>query len=196
MDFIEGLPLSNGHDTILVIVCHLNKMALFIPTFHDIDAEDLAHIFLSQVFTKHSTPTDIISNWGKHFISQFWRLLFQLLGVKANLSTAYHPETDSQTECVNQILEKYIQAYINCHQDDWVNLLPLAEFSYKSTSHSVTMVTPFFANNGFHPKLQVSLESVVSDAAHKVATDLKELHQHLHDQISHALKQYEVHSAS
>ena len=60
MDFIEGLPMSNGHDTILVVVCHLTKVALFIPTFRDIDAEDLAHIFLSQVFVKHGTLTDIL----------------------------------------------------------------------------------------------------------------------------------------
>src|SRR5467141_680408 len=196
MDFIEGLPLSQGHDTILVVVCRLTKMALFIPTFRDIDAEDLAHIFLSQVFAKHGTPTDIVSDRGKHFISRFWRSLCQLLGIKANLSTAYHPETDGQTERVNQILEQYLQIYINYQQDDWVDFLPLAEFAYNTTSHSATMVTPFFANKGFHPKLEVSLESVVSDAAHSVASDLKELHQYLCDQIAHALKQYEVHSAS
>jgi len=68
MDFIEELPLSDGHDTILVVVFCLTQMALFIPTFQDIDAEALAHI-LSQVFAKHGTPTDIISDWGKHFIS-------------------------------------------------------------------------------------------------------------------------------
>src|SRR5882724_6058158 len=83
MDFIEGLPFSNGHDTILVVVCFLTKMALLIPTLCDIDAEDLAGIFLSQVFAKHGTLTDIISNWGKHFISHFWRSLCQLLGIKA-----------------------------------------------------------------------------------------------------------------
>jgi len=69
MDFIEGLPLSNRNEMILVVVCHLTKMALFIPTMHDIDAEDLAHILFSQVLAKHSTPTDIVSNQGKHFIS-------------------------------------------------------------------------------------------------------------------------------
>ena len=68
MDFIEGLPLSDGQDMILVVVCHLTKMALFIPTFKDTDAEDLAQIFLLQVFAKHGIPTDIISNQGKHFI--------------------------------------------------------------------------------------------------------------------------------
>src|SRR5882724_9409675 len=109
---------------------------------------------------------------------------------------AYHPKTDSQTEWVNQILEQYLWVDINYQQDDWVNLLPLAEFAYNNTSHSATMVTPFFANKGFHPKLKVSLEPVVSDTAHQVATDLKELHLYLRDQISHALKQYEVHSAS
>src|SRR5467141_3260029 len=86
MDFIEGLPLSKGHDTILVEVCHLTKMALFIPTFRDVDAEDLAHIFLSQVFTKHGSPTDIVSDRGKHFISCFWRSLCQLFSIKANIS--------------------------------------------------------------------------------------------------------------
>ena len=69
MDFIEGLPLSEGCDTILVIDCCLLKMGLFIPTVQDIDAEDLAMIFLVHVFLKHSTPTDIISDHGKHFIS-------------------------------------------------------------------------------------------------------------------------------
>src|SRR5882724_12668303 len=108
MDFIEELPLSNRHDTILVVVCHLTKMALFTPAFHDIDAEDLACIFLSQVFAKHCTPTDIVSDWGKHFISQFWRSLCQLLGINANLSMAYHPKTDGQTERVNQVLEQYL----------------------------------------------------------------------------------------
>ena len=132
-------------------------MALFIPTLHDIDTEDLARIFLSQVFAKHGTLTDIVSDWGKHFILRFWQSLCQLLGIKASLSTAYHPETDRQTEHVNQILEQYLWIYVNYQQDDWVNLLPLAEFAYNNTSHSATMVTPFFANKGFHPKLKVSI---------------------------------------
>src|SRR5882724_7062382 len=156
----------------------------------------MADILLSQVFTKHGTLTNIVSDWGKDLISHFWRLLGQLLGIKANLSTAYHPETNGQTEWVNQILEQYLQVYINYQEDDWVNLLPLAKFMYNNTLHSATMVTPFFTNKGFHPKLKVSLEPVVLDAAHQVATDLKELHLYLHDKISHALKQYEVHSAS
>jgi len=183
MDFIEGLPLSDGHDTILVIGCQLMKMALFIPMFRDIDVEDLAMIFLVNVFSKHGMPSNIVSDRGKHFISRFWRLLCQLLDIKANLSTAYHPETDGQTEWVNQILKQYLWIYINYQQDDWVYQLPLAEFAYNNTMHSATSVTPFFANKGFHPRLEVSLKSVPSESAHEMALDLKELHQYLHEQL-------------
>ena len=73
-------------------------------------------------------------------------------------------------EHVNQILEQYLRVYINYQQDDWVNLLPLAKFAYNNASQSATMVTPFFANKGFHPKLEVSYDSVVLDTAHQVAT--------------------------
>ena len=153
MDFIEGLPLSEGYDTILVIVYHLLKMGLFIPTVQEIDAKDLTMIFLVHIFSKHGTPTDIILDWGKHFISQFWRSLCQLLNIKANLLTAYHPKTNGQTEQVNQIFEQYLHIFVNYQQDDWKHLLPLAEFTYNNTQHSATSVTPFFTNKGFHPRL-------------------------------------------
>jgi hypothetical protein len=190
MDFIEGLPLSDGHDMILVIVDRLTKMALFIPTFSDIDAGEVAMLFLRYVFAKHGTPSDIISDRGKHFTSRFWTSLCELLGIKGNLSTAYHPQTDGQTERVNQILEQYLRVYINYQQDDWVNLLPLAEFAYNNTAHSATQVTPFFANKGFHPKLEVSLTSVASEDAYRQSVDLKDLHQYLRDQISKSITQY------
>ena len=196
MDFIEGLPLLDSYDTILVIVCCLSKMVLFIATHQAIDAKDLAMLFLVHVFSKHGTPSDIISDSGKHFISRFWRSLCQLLGIKANLSTAYHPETDRQTERVNQILEQYLRVFINYQQDDWKHLLPLAEFTYNNTQHSATTVTPFFANKGFHLKLKVSLESVPSESAHEMATDMKDLHQYLHDQLQLTIKHYEQNSAS
>ena len=169
-------------------------MGLFIPTVRDIDTEDLAMIFLVHVFLKHGTPTDIISDRGKHFISQFWRSLCRLLDIKANLSTAYHPKTDGQTKRVNQILEQYLHIFVNYQQDDWEHLLPLAEFAYNNTQHSATSVTPFFANKGFHPRLEVSLNSVPSESAHEMALDLKELHQYLREQLQCMIKQYERHS--
>ena len=183
MDFIEGLPLSEGYDTILVIVCRLSKMGLFIPTVRDIGAKDLAMIFLVHVFSKYGMPTDIISDRSKHFISHFWRSLCRLLNIKANLYTAYHLETDGQTERVNQILEQYLHIFINYQQDDWVPQLPITEFAYNNTTHSATNVTPFFANKGFHPCLEVLLELVPSESAHEMALDLKELHHYLREQL-------------
>jgi hypothetical protein len=77
--------------------------------------------------------------------------LYCLLGIKVSASTAYHPQSDGQTECVNQELEQYIHVFINKHQDDWDTLLPLAKFTYNNHTHSVTQHTPFFINTGRHP---------------------------------------------
>ena len=93
-------------------------------------------------------------------------------------------------EQVNQILKQYLWVFINYQQDDWNHLLPLAEFTYNNTQHSATSVTPFFANKGFHLKLEVSLKSVPSESAYEMATDMKDLHQYLHDQLQLTIKQY------
>ena len=147
-------------------------------------------LFLRYVFTKHGTPSNIISDRGKHFTSGFWISLCEILGIKGNLSTAYHPKTDGQTERVNQILEQYLRIYINYQQDDWAHLLPLAEFAYNNTAHSATQVTPFFVNKGFHPKLKVSLTLVTLEDAYRQLADLKDLHQYLQDQIKKSITQY------
>ena len=175
---------------ILVIVDQLTKMALFIPTYSDINAVEVAMIFLQHVFSKHDTPSDIISDQGKHFTSKFWTSHCKLLGIKGNLSNAYHPQTDGQTEQVNQILEQYLCLYINYQQDNWVNFLPLAEFAYNNTAHSATSLTPFFANKGIHPKLKVSLTPVTLEDAYRQTVDLQELHQFLRDCIKYTITQY------
>jgi len=142
------------------------------------------------VFAKHGTPSDIILDRGKHFTSKFWTSLCEILGIKGNLLTAYHPQTDGQTEHINQILEQYLQVFINYQQDDWANLLPLAKFAYNNTAHSAIQVTPFFANKGIHPKLKVSLTSVASSDAYSQCADLQTLHQYLRDQIKHMISKY------
>jgi len=125
---------------------------------HDIDAEDLAHI-LSQVFAKHSTLTDIISDWGKHFISRFWRSLYQLLGIKANLSTAYHQRQMGKLNGSTRSWNSTFGCISTTNRMIGSTSFP-GQVVYNNTLHSVTMVTPFFANKGFHPKLEVSLKSV------------------------------------
>ena len=101
------------------------------------------------------------------------------LNITSNLSTAYHPKTDGQTERVNQVLEQYLQIHTNYQQDNWTSQLPLTEFIYNNTPHSATSVSPFFANKGYHPRLTISLEGIPTHEAHMVATNLKMLHQHL-----------------
>jgi len=191
MDHIEGLPLSSGYNTILVIVCCLTKMALFITTRAMDMLEDLAKVYLHHVFSKHGAPSDIVSNRGKTFVSNFWSSLCHLLHIKQNLSTTYHPETDSQTERLNQILEQYLRIYINYDQDDWYDLLPLAEFTYNNTPHSTTNLTPFFANKGYHPHLEVSYDSVPSGAAQQLAQSLGDVQQLLCEQLQVTCAQYE-----
>src|SRR3984893_5683568 len=190
MDFIEGLPLSLDFDSILVIVDRLTKYAIFIECHKTDGAIELAMLFLKHVFAKHSTPHNIVSNQGKLFVSKFWSSLCHLLDIKVNLSTTYHPETDRQTEHVNQILKQYIHLYINYQQDNWVSLLPLAEFAYNNTPHSATQVTPFFANKGYHPRFEIGIDDVSSYTARQHADDLTALHDYLKEQLRITIEQY------
>ncbi|MBW0540873.1 hypothetical protein O181_080588 [Austropuccinia psidii MF-1] len=118
MDFITQLLLSNSFESILVIVDRLSKMAVFIPTMSSITSLDLAHLFIKNSFSKHVLPSSIVSDRGSLFVSSFWTNLCQQLKISRDLSTAYHPETDGQTERVNQILEQYLWMYVSYHQDD------------------------------------------------------------------------------
>ena len=104
----------------------------------------------------------------------------------------YHPETNGQTECTNQILEQYLRIYVNYKQNDWINLLPLAEFAYNNTTQSTTGMSPFFANLGFHPQIEVGVKQVSSAEASLMARDLDSLHQHLKEQLCITLTAYKA----
>lgn len=186
MDLIEGLPKSDGYDCILVVVDRLTKMALFIPTSRDLTAESLASLYLEHVFSKHGIPQSVISDRGSEFTSRFWRSFTKLLGIELCFSTAYHPESDGQTERTNQSLEQYLRMYLNYKQDDWVRLLPLAEFAYNNMPHSATTVSPFFANKGYHPRsiFTPADTQVHSPAARNNVAGLADLHDHLQEQMT------------
>lgn len=112
----------------------------------------------------------------------------KILGIESHLSTAYHPQTDGQTERTNQSLEGYLRIYTSYDQDNWDALLPIAEFIYNNTPHSTTGLTPFFANKGYHLKLSINLSKVNNSEANQYATELKEIHKHLKQQIYEANK--------
>ena len=103
----------------------------------------------------------------------------------------YHPETDGQTKRTNQILEQYLRMYINYEQDDWATLLPYAKFAYNNTPQSATGVSPFFANKGYHPSIEVNVEQVSSSEAVQMAEELSDLHAHLRKQLRITITAYE-----
>ena len=155
LDWITDLPPSHYHDAILVVVDRLTKMAIFIPTTKSMPAPDVAALFVQHVIRLHGVPENIVSDRDPIFTSHFWRRLLELLGIHANRSTAFHPQTDGQTERLNSVLEQYLRIYCDYQQTDWASLLPLAEFSYNNSKHSATTLSPFFANYGFHPSMSL-----------------------------------------
>src|SRR4030081_1693721 len=109
MDFIGLLPLSDSYNCILVIIDRLTKMAHFIPTTIDVTAPEVARLFMDNIYRLHGMPESIISNRDTCFTSKFWRILFELLGMKLTFSTAFHPQTNGQTKCTNRTLEQMLR---------------------------------------------------------------------------------------
>ena len=149
------MPPSHYHDAILVVVDRLTKQALFIPTTKSMAAPHVASLFLQHVVRVHGLPETLVSDRDPVFTSHFWRRLLELCGIRANWSSAFHPQTDGQTERLNSVLEQYLRMYSDYQQTDWASLLPMAEFSYNNSKHSATTLSPFFANYGFHPRMSL-----------------------------------------
>lgn len=155
LDLITGLPQSQGYDAILVIIDRLSKLLHAIPTNDTISAEGVARMFRDHVWRHHGLPEQVISDRGSQFVSGFMKELYNMLGIKMAASTAYHPQTDGQTERANQEIEQYLRLFVNHRQDDWAEWLPLAEFSYNNKVQASTRQTPFMLNTGRHPRLGV-----------------------------------------
>jgi hypothetical protein len=153
-DFITQLPESQGYTQIMVVVDRFTKMAHFIGLRTDTTAKDVADTFIKEVWKLHGLPTEIISDMDAKCSGEFWESLCKSLGIKRRMSTAYHPQTDGQTERTNQVLEGYLRSFVNYNQDDWYQLLPLAEHAYNNSKTNAHNLTPFFANYGFHPQTE------------------------------------------
>src|SRR5467141_5025140 len=153
MDFIEQLPPSSVFTAILVVVDHLSKQAIFIPTDDKINAPELAKLFITHVFSKHGVPSHVTSDRGSEFVSHFFRSLGTALDMWLHFTSGFHPEGDGQTERVDQTLEQYLRVYCNYQQDNWSDLLPLAEFAYNNAPSETTGVSPFFCEQRVPPSL-------------------------------------------
>jgi hypothetical protein len=149
MDFIVGLPnTSQKHDSIWVIIDRLTKTTHFLPVHTTYSAKKYAEVYLEQIVRLHGVPKTIISDRGPQFIARFWEQLQSALGTKLMRSSAYHPQTDGQTERVNQILEDMLRACIIQYGTSWDKCLALAEFSYNNSYQASLQMAPFEALYG------------------------------------------------
>jgi len=149
MDFIVGLPKTRfHHDSILVVVDKLTKVAHFIPGNTTNDAPVVANKFAPKIFRLHEFLEVIISDRDSKFTSVFWKSLHKALGTKLNMSSAYHPEIDGQTEHVNRVLEDMLRMYCMEQKTKWEDYLYLVEFAYNNGYHSSLGMAPFEALYG------------------------------------------------
>ncbi|KAJ1572911.1 hypothetical protein NDA12_000071 [Ustilago hordei] len=194
LDFIEGLPPSKKYDSktydsILVIVDRLTKFAILAPTHKTVTAKQTAVLLYGHMVRLFGYPDHMVSDRGRQFISGAWKAFAEQMGVKHSLSTAYHPQTDGQTERVNQVIEQYLRMYCNYEQDDWANLLDTAAFVYNNMVHNSIGVSPFFACYGWNPKAHPDIPQrlgVNDPGRFEYLMDGKERCKYLQEQIREA----------
>jgi hypothetical protein len=149
MDFVVGLPRTpKGNDSVWVIVDRLTKVAHFVPVKTRYATEKLAELYVEHILRLHGAPRSIVSDRGPHFVSKFWQSFHKLMGSTLNYSTTFHPQTDGQTERVNQVLEDMLRACALSYGTDWESSLPFAEFSYNNSFQASLRMAPFEALYG------------------------------------------------
>ncbi|RXK41367.1 hypothetical protein M231_01272 [Tremella mesenterica] len=175
----------------MVFVDRFTKQAHFIPFKEEgFDSPQLATIFRQQIMRLHGIPQDIVSDCGPIFNSQFWKAFVSTtrLGITPNFSTAFHPQSDGQTERVNQVLEHYLRTFCDYDQANWSSLLDLAEFSYNNSVHATTKHTPFEALYGYHPQDPSSPPLPLINSVPAVSDHLNKLHLLRQDLINNIKK--------
>jgi hypothetical protein len=152
MDFVEGLPTFGNANCILVVVDSFTKYGHFIQLHHPFTALSVAKLFLHNIYKLHDMPLAIVSDRDRIFTSQLWKELFSLAGVKLQMSFGYHPQSDGQTERLNQTIETFLRCFVSACPAKWTQWLSLAEFWYNSSHHSAINTSPFEALYGYKPR--------------------------------------------
>ena len=174
MDFIVKLPLSDSYDTILTITDTFSKASIFIPCNETINAEQTAKLYATYILPHYGLPHRIISDRDPRFTSVFSRELCRTLGISQNISTAYHPQTDGQSERTNQRLEQYLRIFIDYHQQNWASLLPLAQYALNAWPNATTKKALFELILGHIPKVHQSARPYKSPSVESRLQQLKQ----------------------
>jgi hypothetical protein len=154
MDFMPDLPRASksGADTILVVLDRLTKRAHFLPTVKTASAPDTARLFLREHVRLHGFPLSIVSDRDSRFLSAFWKAVMESQGTQVRTSTSFKPSTDGQNERSHRFINDYLKAFVSPRQEDWDELLPMAEFAYNARPHSSIGMSPFAADLGYEPR--------------------------------------------
>ena len=177
LDFIVKLPCSDSYDTILTITDTFSKASIFIPCNETIDAEKTAALYANYILPHYGLPSRIISDRDPCFTSTFTKELCRLLQIEQNISTAYHPQTDGQSEHTNQWLEQYLCIFSNFHQTDWARWLPLAQYAHNSWPSATTKKAPFELIMGHIPRVHQPIKVSTSPSVTDRLQQIKEARQ-------------------
>jgi len=196
MDLITDLPVTkHGHDAVVTFVDRLTKQVHFAATTKSVTAVELAGIFRRVVFRQHGMPRAIITDRDDRFMSNFWRAFFQAVGTELKFSTAYHPQTDGQSERANRTLEQCLRMYVGPRQDDWDELLDVVEFAINDSNNPSTGYSPFYLMYGMNPCVAVDLAcGVMVPAAQRFSSEMADAIEHAKAKLEEAQAYQAVHA--
>ena len=187
MDFVTGLPECELKNAILMVVDRLAKERVYIPCSdkdEGTNAEAITRILIHNVWRRHGLPSSVVSDQGPQFVSAVWKSLCKILRINAKLSTTFHLETNGQSEIANQEMERHLRTYVSHFQDNWVDLLPMAEFAANANPSATTKIPPFQATRGYIPKMsfnsvdlskESTRERFANTKARSIAADMEEV---------------------
>ena len=192
MDFILGFPQVDGKGSIFVVVDRFSKYAVFIPAPKVCTADVAAGLFFQHVVKHFGLPEDIISDRDSRFTGRFWTALFGFLGSELKFSTANHPQTDGQTERMNQLLEEYLRHYVSASQRNWLELVDVAQFCYNLQQSSATGKSPFEVIFGVQPRtpneVAIQKSGGACPAAYRFALGRQEMVDEAHSSLEKAVR--------